>query len=110
MVSKFTQRNKFGKVTWEIEFVNIFPIRIQETNDNSYIVDFFERNFYIFNKTIFSFVSSKSLEDVVIEAVDRVYLYILKRKGINWTLQQKEKFLKETLADIQFLNRQKNEI
>jgi hypothetical protein len=103
MVRQYARRNKFGGLIWEIEFINVFPIRIQETNDNSYIVDFLERDFYFFNRTIFSFVSNKSLEEVVIEATDKAYIYLLGRKGINWSLYQKEKFQRDTIDDLKNL-------
>lgn len=99
MLREFRDRNKFGGKTIELGFDEVNVVRIQETNDDSYLVEY--REFMVlYWKTHFTFISSKSLEETVIETLNRMYTFHLSRKNDIWTIDQKEGFQKEILDEI----------
>ncbi len=99
MLIRFVDKNKFGGYTWKFSFDNIYPITIQETNDGSYLVEFKEFK-WLYMKTHFSFISRSSMEETIVEALDRVFNYFITRKDYNWTKGEKELYQKRLLEEM----------
>jgi hypothetical protein len=96
MLSRYTDKNKYGGYTWHIKLDSLFHIFINGTTDNSYVVDFKEWK-WISYKTRFSFVSTKDFTTTVRDAYDRVFDYFQGHKDYLWTEQQKNNKLHQTL-------------
>jgi hypothetical protein len=105
MLTKYVDKNKFGGYTWEIKFDPIFRIKIFETNDGSLLVEFKEFK-WINYKTHFSFISRKTMEETIIEALELVFQHFLNRKDFNWTIAKKENVTEEVLKDLKLYTKE----
>ena len=96
MLSKYTQKNKFGGYTWQIKLNSLFHLYINGTDNDSFVVEFKEYRWISF-KTHFSFVSNESLEATISEAFDRVFNFFQGHKNYMWTSQQRDNKLAQVL-------------
>jgi len=107
MFSQLIAKNKFGATTWTIKLMDTTFIYIHETNDNSYLIELKEFNwFYLFSfkseypffKTVFSYISKKNFENVIIESIEVIYEKLKYRKNILKFLIPKEILTNEILS------------
>lgn len=96
MLSKLTEKNKFDGNTWKIELDSLFHIYINETNTNSFLVEFKEWKFFYY-KTHFTFISNDTIKLTIILTFDKVYDYFNSHPKYTWTQQQKENKLNRVL-------------
>lgn len=98
------QRNSFGGFILEIEIDTLFKIFINQANEN-FVVDFKEHQ-WIGKKTHFSFVSNKSLEETILEAFEKVYIFFQLHPNYNWSEWQKEIKITQAFTELnKFLNK-----
>ena len=101
MLSKYTEKNKFGGYTWQIKIDNLFHIYIHGTDNSSFVVEFKEWKLISY-KTHFSFVSNNSLELTIKEVFEKVFKFFENNKDFIWTEKQKNE--KQLLVLEQFKN------
>ncbi|WP_026838715.1 hypothetical protein [Gillisia sp. JM1] len=89
MISKYSDSNKFGGETWRIKIHSLFHIFINDTKDNSYLVEIKEWRFFNY-KVRESFISRKDFEKTVYFAFDKMQEYLNNTKKYYWTNQQKQ--------------------
>ena len=99
MVSRYSEKNKYGGYTWQIKIDKLFHIYLHETDNESYVVEFKEWRFINF-KVRFTFVNNDSIEDAIIEAFDRVNDYFLNHKDYEWLVALGERMLGRVLIEI----------
>lgn len=100
MISKYTQKNKYGGYTYHIKLDSLFHVFIHGADNGSYIVEFKEWRFVSY-KTRFSFVSNEELESAVTEAFDRMYQYFQNHKDYKWSIQQRDNVLNRVLGEFE---------
>lgn len=71
MLYKYTKINKYGAFTWEVKLSSLFKALIHESNNDSYIVEFYEWKL-LRKKLQFTFLSDRSFEGTVAELFDRL--------------------------------------
>ena len=98
MVSKYTDKNKFGGTTWQIKIDNLFHMYILSTEDSSFVVEFKEWK-WISYKTHFTFVSNKSLKNTIVNAFERMFTFYQKRNDYVWTKSQETQKLETVLEE-----------
>jgi len=96
MLSRYTEKNKFGGYTWQIKLDSLFHIYVNGTDNESFVVEFKEYKWISF-KTHFSFVSNESLEDTIVTAFDRVFDFYQGHKDYVWTPQQRDNKLTQVI-------------
>jgi|GEM_PF-4603412 len=89
MISKYSELNKFGGETWQIKIDSLFHIFINDTNDNSFLVELKEWRFFNY-KVRESFISREDFEKTVSKAFDKMQEYLNRTGKYYWTDQQKQ--------------------
>jgi hypothetical protein len=89
MIREYSKKNSYGGKTYEIRFDISFPTYIYETGPNNYLVEFKE-NFIIFKKTHFSYNRQGNLREVMIETMNKVYLWFQNNKKYNWGIDKRD--------------------
>lgn len=90
MVSRYLDKNRFGAYTWQIKLDSLFHLYIEETNTNSFVVNFKEFKWISF-KTHWSLVSNDDLFHTVEIAFNKVHETLKYNKDYAWTSQQWDK-------------------
>ena len=98
MVSKYTNKNKFGGITWQIKIDNLFHIYILSTEDSSFVVEFKEWKLISY-KAHFTFVSNKSLKNTIVDAFERMFNFFRKQNDYVWTKSQETQKLESVLEE-----------
>lgn len=96
MVSRYTEKNKFGGYTWHIKLDSLFHIFIHETDNLSYVIEFKEWK-WISYKTHFSFVSNENLNETIVNSFERVFGFLQKNKDYGWSKQKELDTIKKVL-------------
>ena len=96
MLSRYTEKNRYGGHTWQVKLDSLFHIFIHETDNKCYVVDFKEWK-WINYKTHFSFVSNNDLTQTIIEAFERIFDFFNNSADYMWTETQKNNKLNEVL-------------
>ncbi|MGL5235551.1 MAG: hypothetical protein ACRC8Z_12555 [Empedobacter falsenii] len=93
--------NSFGGFILEID--TLFKIFINQANEN-FVVDFKEHQ-WIGKKTHFSFISNKSLEETILEAFDKAFIFFQLHPNYNWSEWQKELKVNQAFRELnKFIN------
>lgn len=98
MVSKYTDKNKYGGFTWQIKIDNLFHIYILGTDNSSFIIEFKEWK-WISYKTHFTFVSNKDLKSTIIDTFDKVFVFFQKHDNYIWSESQKNQKIEIVLKE-----------
>ena len=72
MMITFTEKNKFGGYTHEIEFSPIIVLRLIEMDPKTIQVEFVERRIIRKDKLFFTFISHSSLHEAITDAFGRM--------------------------------------
>lgn len=96
MLSRYTEKNKYGGHTWHIKLDSLFHVFIHETEDRSYVIDFKEWKWLSY-KTHFSFVSNKGMEETIVDTFEKTFVFFDNSSDYLWTESQKNKKLNEVL-------------
>ncbi len=107
MITKSTQKNKYGGYTWEFKLDSLHHIFINETDNGSFVVDFKEWKLFTY-KTHFSFVSNNNFKTTISDTLNRIHEYLLSNTKYNFSNQQKEQKLIELLEYISYYNLDEN--
>ncbi len=102
MIYKLTEKNKFGGHTYQIKLDSIFHIFINETNANSYSVDFKEWKWFNY-KLHFSFISNGDLKETVRQTFEKTYDFFSRNSDYAWTREQMTNKLNQTLEIVDML-------
>ena len=92
MVSKYTEKNKFGNYTWKIEVDKLFHIFILGTESSSFVVEFKEWRWLSY-KTHFTYVTTNDLEMAINEVFIKVFTFFKNKENYVWTENQKNQKL-----------------
>jgi hypothetical protein len=103
MISKYVEKNSYGGQTIQVALNSLFVLLINETNTNSYNVEFKEKKLFG-SKVRFSFLSNSNLEQTTINAFDKIKEYFDGKSDYQWTLEQKNHQLNEVLNHYQTYN------
>lgn len=96
MLSRYTDKNKYGGYTWHIKLDSLFHIFIHETENGSFVIDFKEWKWLSY-KTHFSFVSNTDIEDTIAQAFEKTFDFFNRSDDYSWTDSQKNNKLREIL-------------
>lgn len=102
MVSKYTEKNKFGNYTWKIKIDNLFHILIFGTENSSFLVEFKEWK-WISSKTHFTYITHNNLEMTIKEVFEKVITFFENQNEYIWTENQKNQKLNLVLEEFQNL-------
>lgn len=101
MISKYTEKNKFGGQTWHIKLNSLFHVFIMETNQDSYIVEI--KEWLYFNYKIRKiFISSNDFPKTVIESINELQKYLNETKKYLWQNNEKDYFLNSILNELKY--------
>jgi len=103
MVSKYTDKNKFGGFTWQIKIDKLFHIYIHGSDNSSLIVEFKEWK-WISYKTHFTFVSNEDLKNTLMDAFEKVFDFFQKHNDYLWSQLQKTQKLEIVLKEFEKLS------
>jgi hypothetical protein len=103
MLSKYTEKNKFGGYTWQIKIDNLFHIYILGTDNSSFVVEFKEWK-WISYKTHFTFVSDKDLKSTIKDVFEKVFDFFQKHNDYLWSQLQKTQKLEIVLKEFEELS------
>lgn len=102
MLSKYTEKNKFGGYTWQIKLDNLFHIYILGTDNSSFVVEFKEWKWMSY-KTHFTYISNNNLEMTIHEIFEKTLTFFENHKDFIWTEQQKNQKLNIVLENFENL-------
>lgn len=81
-IVELVKKNKFGKKTYYVQLDTLHRIEINETTNDTYIIEFFELGI-VWPTRLYSFTSSAHVIDVISESMDRVAEYYRTSKSYN---------------------------
>lgn len=87
MVSRLSEKNKYGGYTYIIEIEPLFLIYINGSDRDAFIVEFKEHQ-VLWKSTRLSFVSNDDLITTMHEAYDRIFEWFYNHKSLVWTEEQ----------------------
>jgi len=103
MISKTAQKNNFGGYTWKFKIDSLFHVFMNETDNGSFVVEFKEWKFFNY-KIHFSFVTQNDLKGAVVEALNKIYDYLLNSGKYSFSSEQKNDKINDLLKFIQLYN------
>lgn len=107
MISKYSDKNKFGGKTWHIKIDSLFHIFILETTQNSFLVELKEWCFFNY-KIRKSYISNNDFEFTVKTAFDSLQEYLNSTGKYYWTDNQKNRKLNLILNFVQDYDKSNN--
>ena len=85
IVKRILDKNSFGGATWEFMLLNYYKVKVNETNDHTFVIELFEPNWINF-KRIYSFSSRAQLGEAISDAFDEFHNVVARNKNFNWTI------------------------
>lgn len=96
MIYRYAEKNKYGGYTWQIKIDSLFHVYLKGTKHGHFIVEFKEWK-WVSYKILISYISDENIEDTIIKAFDKIYLYFQNNRNYIWTDQQKNNLLNRVL-------------
>ncbi|MBU3661168.1 MAG: hypothetical protein FGM14_14945 [Flavobacteriales bacterium] len=103
MITRAAKKNNFGGHTWEFKIDSLLHVFMNETDNGTFVIEF--KEWKLFNYKIhFSFVTQSDLKGAVVEAINKIYEYLLTSGKYSFSSEQKNEKINDLLRFIQLYN------
>lgn len=103
MLSRYSDKNKFGGYTWQIKLDSLFHIFVEDSMNKTFVVTFKEWKWMSY-KTHFSFVSNLNLIETIKDAFEKIFDFFQSDSKYEWNHNQKNNKLNEVIELIKISN------